>query len=72
MGRRGRARETVGERRIRSLEESGWQWRPHRRPHIHIWWIKVLMNTLGASDPRPDCTVKGFRARKINPCNFWL
>ena len=46
----------------------------HRWSHIHMWWIKIRMDTLGANDPNPrtDCTSQGSSARKINPHNFQL
>ena len=42
--------------------------------HIHVWWIKIRRDTLGARDPspKPDHPAQGSSARKINPRNFWL
>ena len=40
----------------------------------HVWWIKIVRDTLGAKDPslRPDHTAQGSSARKIDPYIFWL
>ena len=49
-------------------------WRWTRWCHIHVWWIKLRRDTLGARDssPSPDHTVQGSSARKISPHNFWI
>ena len=42
--------------------------------HIHMGWIKIMRDILGASDPnpRPDCAAQGSSPRKIKPHSFWL
>ena len=53
-------------------ESQWWQW--NGQSHIHVWWIKIRRDTLGASNPspRPDHTAQGSSARKITTHNFWL
>ena len=66
-GRRGR--DTVW-----CQELWGHWWRWNGWFHIHMWWMKIGRDTLGASDPspRPDHTAHGSNAGKIKPHNFWL
>ena len=74
MGRRGRDREP-GWRGCRVVAVSQQPWRPaERQSDIHVWWIKIRRDTLGAGDPspRPDCAAQGSSAGKIKPHNFWL
>ena len=66
-GESGQRDEEMGVAWTGSLQQNRWS-------HIHMWWIKIRKDTLGASDPspRPYCTAQGSRARKIKPHNFWL
>ena len=42
--------------------------------HIHVSWIKIRKDTLGASNPslRSGHIIQGSSVRKIKPHNFWL
>ena len=45
-----------------------------RLSHIHVGWIKIRRDTLGANDPspRPDRATQVPSFGKRKPHNFWL
>ena len=66
-------------RRVGALEMGGetvWYGEARRNGwfHIHLWWIKIGRDSLGAMDPspRPDHTAQDSSTGKINPQYLWL
>ena len=66
--------ETQGRGEETQCGADRWQWRQNRhgQSHIHMCWIKIGRDTLGAGSPspRPDHTAQDSSAGKINPHNF--